>query len=249
MDHGFATGPSLQQLVERHLGELLSERELEVSILALSGLSTAAIASRLFVSLNTVKTHIRHILKKTGAANRNDLYRRLMAAEQGQVQPVLQPMAGLVDTDRFAHVRDPLTGLLTQQVFTAAVSTVQHDEDGINTVSVILLHMEGREHLSPAARVKVDMQVTNTLAATVRSIDLVFRWDDSRFMVVLPALGRDEAREVGMRLALCLGRWAQDHSYDLIFSLSSSSSQEGYDSPEDLAKVAQERLNLLSRVV
>jgi DNA-binding CsgD family transcriptional regulator len=35
------------------------------------------IASRLFISLNTVKTHVRYIFKKTGARTRADLARLL----------------------------------------------------------------------------------------------------------------------------------------------------------------------------
>ena len=51
---------------------LLSERELEVLGCLSEGLTTLQIAMRLFISENTVKTHIRHILEKLEASNRTE---------------------------------------------------------------------------------------------------------------------------------------------------------------------------------
>ena len=48
----------------------LSARELEVARLMASGLSNPAIATRLFVSVATVKTHVSHILTKLGLGSR-----------------------------------------------------------------------------------------------------------------------------------------------------------------------------------
>lgn len=48
----------------------LSSRELEVLDRLAAGLTTAQIAEGLFISENTVKTHVRHILEKLQAANR-----------------------------------------------------------------------------------------------------------------------------------------------------------------------------------
>jgi len=49
---------------------LLSVRELEVATLAAKGLSNPAIASALFLSVATVKTHVSHILDKLGLDSR-----------------------------------------------------------------------------------------------------------------------------------------------------------------------------------
>jgi two-component system nitrate/nitrite response regulator NarL len=49
---------------------LLSNRELEVLDCLFEGLTTSQIGSRLFISENTVKTHIRHILEKLESSNR-----------------------------------------------------------------------------------------------------------------------------------------------------------------------------------
>lgn len=48
----------------------LSGREIEVLGCLARGKKTAQIAEELFISHNTVKTHVRHILKKLQASNR-----------------------------------------------------------------------------------------------------------------------------------------------------------------------------------
>ena len=48
----------------------LSSRELEVLICLAQGKTTNQIAEELFISDNTVKTHVRHILEKLEASNR-----------------------------------------------------------------------------------------------------------------------------------------------------------------------------------
>jgi len=55
---------------------LLSEREVDVLKSLASGQTTAEIASGLFISENTVKTHIRHILEKLDASNRAEAVRK-----------------------------------------------------------------------------------------------------------------------------------------------------------------------------
>lgn len=52
--------------------DVLSPRELEVLALLVEGLSNKKIAERLFISPDTVKTHIRHIMEKLAAADRTD---------------------------------------------------------------------------------------------------------------------------------------------------------------------------------
>ncbi|MGN1315052.1 MAG: response regulator transcription factor [Lachnospiraceae bacterium] len=53
--------------------EDFTERELEVLRLMTTGMSNAEIAQRLDITINTVKTHIQHMLDKTGFDNRTEL--------------------------------------------------------------------------------------------------------------------------------------------------------------------------------
>lgn len=69
---------SEERLLEKHFGEKLSPRELEVGMLAIQGLSTREIAEQTHLSENTIKTHLRGLFRKTESANRNDLYRKLV---------------------------------------------------------------------------------------------------------------------------------------------------------------------------
>jgi DNA-binding NarL/FixJ family response regulator len=50
----------------------LSDRELEVLACLAQGFTTTQIASQLYISENTVKTHIRHILEKLDSSNRTE---------------------------------------------------------------------------------------------------------------------------------------------------------------------------------
>jgi DNA-binding NarL/FixJ family response regulator len=49
--------------------DVLSQREVEVLRLLATGRSNRGIAEALYLSLNTVVTHVRNILTKTGTAN------------------------------------------------------------------------------------------------------------------------------------------------------------------------------------
>ncbi len=51
---------------------LLSDRELEVLHCLARGLTTSLIAGELYISENTVKTHIRHIMEKMEVSNRTE---------------------------------------------------------------------------------------------------------------------------------------------------------------------------------
>ena len=57
---------------------LLSDREVDVLRCMARGLTTLQAASELFISENTVKTHIRHILEKMGVSNRAEAVARAM---------------------------------------------------------------------------------------------------------------------------------------------------------------------------
>jgi LuxR family maltose regulon positive regulatory protein len=71
--------PSTQRVPEAEWFEPLSERELEVLHLIAHGLTNPEIASRLFISLNTVKTHCRSIYGKLGVRSRTQAIGRARA--------------------------------------------------------------------------------------------------------------------------------------------------------------------------
>jgi DNA-binding NarL/FixJ family response regulator len=54
----------------------LSKREMDVLHCLAQGMTSAQIASELFISENTVKTHVRHILEKLEASNRAEAVSR-----------------------------------------------------------------------------------------------------------------------------------------------------------------------------
>ncbi len=58
----------------------LTDRELQVLGMIMQGLTNIETAESLFISPNTVKSHLRSILKKTGACNRIKLYQKVSGA-------------------------------------------------------------------------------------------------------------------------------------------------------------------------
>jgi len=71
--------PTSSQAPETELIEPLSERELEVLQLITDGLTNREIASRLFLSLNTVKAHTRNLYGKLGVHSRTQATARSQA--------------------------------------------------------------------------------------------------------------------------------------------------------------------------
>jgi len=75
-----ALEPSLEQFIEE---VELTERELEILQLIVDGYSNSAIADHLFISLGTVKTHVRNILNKLSADDRTQA--AVMALRSGLI--------------------------------------------------------------------------------------------------------------------------------------------------------------------
>jgi LuxR family maltose regulon positive regulatory protein len=70
------TGPSRTQAATSELIEPLSKREIQVLQLIAEGLTNREIATKLFLSLNTVKVHTRNIYGKLDAHNRTQAVAR-----------------------------------------------------------------------------------------------------------------------------------------------------------------------------
>ena len=82
LSHAFVQGDG-PQASARPLAESLSERELHVLRLLATELSGPEIARELYVSVNTLRTHTRHIFGKLEVSSRADAIRR--ARELGLV--------------------------------------------------------------------------------------------------------------------------------------------------------------------
>ena len=60
------------------IDELLTDRERDVLLMMVRGLSNTGIAEQLVITKGTVKSHVKHILRKTGAVNRTDAISRYL---------------------------------------------------------------------------------------------------------------------------------------------------------------------------
>lgn len=75
---GRREGRGLHEDLETPALDSLTAREREVFALVVQGASNAAIAEELVISIFTVKTHVKKILRKLGAMNRSEaIYRYL----------------------------------------------------------------------------------------------------------------------------------------------------------------------------
>jgi LuxR family maltose regulon positive regulatory protein len=71
-----AEGSALTEPIDIGYGEVLTPREAEFARLICAGLTNKEIADATFVTMNTVKTHIRHIFGKLGVTTRDEMILR-----------------------------------------------------------------------------------------------------------------------------------------------------------------------------
>ena len=74
------TGAHLDVGIPDSIAELLSARELEVLLLLDDHLATDEIATRLFISEHTVRSHVKSLLRKLGVSSRREALERLSFA-------------------------------------------------------------------------------------------------------------------------------------------------------------------------
>ncbi|MBL0145884.1 MAG: helix-turn-helix transcriptional regulator [Chitinophagaceae bacterium] len=65
--------------INRHLLAPLSEREFEVAQLVYNGITNTQIADKIFISVNTIKSHLKNIHLKLDANSRLQVIQRLRA--------------------------------------------------------------------------------------------------------------------------------------------------------------------------
>lgn len=221
------TGQPGTDLLLKHFGALLSERELEVGRLAIRGASRAEMASLLFLSENTIKTHIRNILKKTRAVSLHDLYRRLAdAAMGGQAKGRSTPLGELMYTLR------------------------QGAEAGRGTtpMAVILLDLDEASGCFPLwlPRDRAMLMAGEQLTQAVRPGDMVTQWQESWLLVMLAGATLATAEEVGRRLSQKLQRWGEEQGLRLSIVTVACCTEEGI-SPSALLDSAKSRIQLATK--
>jgi len=77
----------LSNVPARPRADMLTETEHRAAALVAQGLTNREVASAMFVTENTVQTHIRHIFQKLGVRSRTELAARLLSARQEQPGP------------------------------------------------------------------------------------------------------------------------------------------------------------------
>ena len=97
------TPPQARARAANGLEDELTRRELEVLSMLAEGDTNASIARRLIVSEDTVKTHVKHILRKLGVHNRSQAVSRYFQAP------------GQREDDPFKEERSPLGSMRTRR--------------------------------------------------------------------------------------------------------------------------------------
>src|SRR5512143_2021562 len=92
-----------EEIIEPQGNTELSERELEILKLLATGLSNKEIAAQLFLSVNTVKVHLRNIFAKLGVQSRTEAI--LIAIQRGYVNV---PNTAVPNTAVAAIEREPI---------------------------------------------------------------------------------------------------------------------------------------------
>jgi DNA-binding CsgD family transcriptional regulator len=77
--------------LEGIMPEEMSRREREVCDLLIGGLTNKEIADKLCISENTAKTHTRHVYRKMGVSNRQELIARFGTAQSVTEEPTVEP--------------------------------------------------------------------------------------------------------------------------------------------------------------
>jgi DNA-binding CsgD family transcriptional regulator len=91
------TRRELSKIATRAAGNALTDTELQIAALVAQGQTNREVASAMFVTENTVQTHIRHIFRKLGLRSRTELAARLLSpsASAGATTPSpVQPARG-----------------------------------------------------------------------------------------------------------------------------------------------------------
>jgi DNA-binding NarL/FixJ family response regulator len=130
----------------------LTDRQLEVLRLVAAGLDNTAIAAQLYVSVESVKTHVRRIMAKLGAHSRADVVVR--AHLRGIVR--LATIGAVVETAADALERVDLSALTSREEELLGLI-----EDGLTNAQIA-----ARLHYSPRTVPRMVTQLLNRIGLT-----------------------------------------------------------------------------------
>ncbi len=89
-ENGNTEGTPLQKAQALLLPEQdLTPREIEITTLLLKGLTNREIAKQLFISTNTLKTHLKHIYPKFGVTQKRELLSEVLGKKKGLPPPLV----------------------------------------------------------------------------------------------------------------------------------------------------------------
>ncbi|MBP2017187.1 DNA-binding CsgD family transcriptional regulator [Symbiobacterium terraclitae] len=211
---------SVAYALEKIWGPHLSQRELEVGRLVVAGYSTQKIAETLFISENTVKTHLRNLFRKTKTRSRIELYRKLV--ESGVAAPSLRTFGESLP-DRF----EPLFAELTA------------GRDGGACITAVVMQLEFQKDERPADPPE---GIVDLLATSIRQRDHLFPWKEGLYLLVLPGSDRASSLDVAERLVRKLQRWAQLKGLMVRAAVGTAALNEGAGTAESVVELAARRL-------
>lgn len=179
----------------RVYGERLSSRELEIGYMLLSGVPTHDIADRMFITVNTVKTHLKSIYRKTESLNRNDLFRKLaqyaLTTDHVPQPAPRDPVTGVFDRKAFEHllVAEQVACRLAERPLAAIAVTFEAESCAALQQSAVIT-------------------VAGVIASTLRRSDIVVRWGPCAFVALLPGSDTAAAVQVVDRVVRQIHAWA-----------------------------------------
>jgi DNA-binding CsgD family transcriptional regulator len=79
--------PDMASALQLTARQPLTQREMEVALLLIKGVSTAQMADQLFLTMHTIRAHLHRIYSKTETASRHELLARVIAHVSSNPQP------------------------------------------------------------------------------------------------------------------------------------------------------------------
>lgn len=211
--------------LKKMYGTVLTPRELQVGQLVVLGVASRDIAAQLYLSESTVKTHLKSLYRKTETANRNDLYRRLVASSGDEIPE--QVASNRLTAALMAAPKDPVTELIGRQAFErVATERMMVDQANHRPTAILYLALQ-MEHKVADKQSATLAVVAGILRTSLRGMDLLFRYSESEFVAVLSGSDGPGANLAGQRLAHRIRAWAASRTSPVEVKVGCASTADG----------------------